>query len=419
MKKMNPRVSLFMFVLFLAVLTGPRTCAALQADPPSSSFVDTQNANDKAREEEEEHYTVAQDSLNQGNYEDAIGEFDSVIKMRGRKTDAAMYWKAYALNKAGNKAQALITIADLKKAFPQSKYVRDAGALEVEIKGAAVNPNDLNDEETKLIALNALMNSDPERAVPLLEKIIHGNYSTKLKEKALFVLSQTTSAKGEEILLAIAKNNGDPELQKRAIRNLGMNSNDRNRAALKEIYESSTDPQIKKAVFQGWLMSGDKKDVLAVAKQEKSPELRREAIKYLGMMGGQAELREMYRNAGSDVETKEAVLTGMMMCGDSEGLAEIAKSEKDPKVMGKVINTLGLVGGEGTIDTLLTIYTTSSDLETKKHVINALFLHGAAKQMVGMARKETNPELKRAWIQKLSLMSGPDVTDYMMEILNK
>ena len=77
------------------------------------------------------------------------------------------------------------------------------------------------------------------------------------------------------------------------------------------------------------------------------------------------------------------------------------------------------MGGEGSIDILLSIYTTSPDIETKRQVINALFLHGAAKQMVAMARKETNPELKRDWIQKLSLMGGPDVTDYMMEILQK
>jgi HEAT repeats len=342
-----------------------------------------------------------------------------VAKMRGRKADAALYWKAYALNKAGNKSQALTTIAELKKTYPQSRYQRDAGVIEVEIRGASVNPNDLNDEDLKITAINALMNSDPEKAVPFVEKIIRGNYSTKLKEKALFVLSQTDSEKATTMLLEIAKSSNDPDLQKRAIRSLGMNGNPRNKAALKEIYQSTSDPSIKKAVFQGWLMCGDKEDVLAVAKQEKSPEVRREAIKFLGMMGGREELRQMYKDAGNDIETKEAVLNGMMMCGDADGLTEIAKSEKDPKAMSKVINTLGLVGGEHTVDTLLSIYSTSPDMETKKHVINALFLHGASKQMVAMARKETNPELKRAWIQKLSLMGGPDVTDYMMEILNK
>jgi HEAT repeat protein len=415
MTKMNRTMIALLFLL--AGFSARALAVPLQGAALESGFVDPQAA-EKANAHEDELYNDATAALNDGDYEGAAGKFDQVAKMRGRKGDAALYWIAYALNKAGNKEQALTTIAELKKSYPQSKYRRDAEALEIEIKGNSVNPNDLSDEDMKVLAINALMNSDPEKAVPLLEKIIRGNYSTKLKEKALFVLSQTSFDKGTEMLIAIAKNNGEPELQKRAIRNLGMNSGRRNRAALKEIYDSASDPQVKKAVFQGWLMSGDKEDVLAVAKQEKSPELRREAIKYLGMMGGRTELRQTYKDAG-DADTKEAVLTGMMMCGDADGLAEIAKTEKDPKVMGKVINTLGLVGGDGSIDVLLSIYSTSPDLETKKHVINALFLHGAAKQMVAMARKETNPELKRAWIQKLSLMGGPEVTDYMMEILNK
>jgi HEAT repeat protein len=415
MTRMNRTTIVF---LFLLIPFAARAQAVLvQGAEPASTFVDPQAA-EKANAHEDELYNEATTALHDNDYEGAAEKFGQVAKMRGRKADAALYWQAVALGKAENKSQALATIAELKKNYPQSRYLRDAGVLAVELKGNSVDPNELTDED-KLIALNGLMNSDPERAVPLLEKIIHGNASPKVKERALFVLSQSGSEKAQQILVAIAKNNSEPELQKRAIRNLGMNGNRRNRAALKEIYESSSDPQIKKVVFQGWLMCGDKEDVLAVAKNEKSPELRREAIRYMGMMGGRDELREMYKNAGSDVETKEAVLQGMMMCGDGEGLAEISKTEKDPKVMGKVINTLGLVGGEHTVDTLLSIYTASSDIETKKHVINALFLHGSSKPMIAMARKETNPELKRAWIQKLSLMGGPDVTDYMMEILNK
>ena len=68
---------------------------------------------------------------------------------------------------------------------------------------------------------------------------------------------------------------------------------------------------------------------------------------------------------------------------------------------------------------LMTIYNSQSDLETKDCHECACSLRNAAKEMVAMARKETNPELKKALTQKLSLMHSPEVTDYMMEILNK
>jgi tetratricopeptide repeat protein len=406
----------FLFVLFLACAYSAAARAAAQ-EVPHASFLEPQSA-DKANAHEEELYSSAKDALDNGDYERAAAQFDEVVKLRGRKADGALYWKAYALNKNGNKAQALTTIGELRKTYPRSTWLRDAAALEQEMRGANVNPENISDEELKLLALQSLMNSDPEKAVPLLEKIIQGNYPPKLKERALFVLSQSGSDKAQQILLAMAKNNGQPDLQKRAIRNLGMNPSTRNRAALKEIYNSSTDISLKKTVFQAWLMCGCKDEVAALAKTEKNPELRREAIRYLGMMGGRAELLEFYKNS-PDAETREAAVGAMLLCGCSHELAEIVQTEKDPAVLDKAINTLGLVGGQESLAALTNLYNSQAPVAQKRKVINALFLHGAGKEMVALARKETNPELKRELIQKMSLMSSPEITEYMMEILNK
>jgi HEAT repeat protein len=390
------------------------------AQGQGSSFAESQNASEKAREEDEV-YEAAQNALNSEEFADAVSGFDAVIKMHGRKADAATYWKAYALNKQGNKGQALTTVAELRKNYPQSRYLRDAGALELEIKSAAghpPNPETVADDELKLLALQSLINSDPERALPILDKVIHGNDSPKVKDRALFVLSQSNSDKAQASLLSIAKAGTDPDLQKRAIRYLGMNGKSRNRAVLKEIYISSSSPEIKKAVFQAWMMCGAKEDVLAVAQQEKSPELRKEAIRYLGIMGGRAELRQLYKQ-NEDAEVKDALLQAMGIGGDVQGMAEFAQNDKDPKVRRRAVRNLGIFGGSEGRNTLVTIYNSQGDMETKKEVINALFLNGAAKQMVDLARKETNPELRKAWIQKLSLMSSPEITEYMMEVLNK
>jgi HEAT repeat protein len=416
---MNRKLFLIAFFFSCAVFSARPGYAAVQ-DVPSASLLDQQTA-EKANTHEDELYSTAKDALDDGEYDDAIKQFDEVIKIHGRKADGALYWKAYALNKAGNKAQALTTIGELRKSYPKSTWLRDAGALEQEMRGATgatVDPQNIPDEELKLLALQSLMNSDPERAVPLLEKIIMGNYPPKLKDKALFVLSQSNSDKAQQILMGLAKANNQPDLQKRAIRYLGMNSSGRNRAVLKEIYNSSTDVGVKKTVFQAWLMGGCKEDVAALARTEKTPELRREAIRYLGMMGGRAELLDFYKNS-PDVETREAAVGAMLLCGCSHELAEIVQTEKDPAVLDKAISTLGMVGGPESLDALIKLYNSQASVSAKKKVINALFLHGAGKEMVTLARKETNPELKRELIQKMSLMSSPEITDYMMEILNK
>jgi HEAT repeat protein len=411
---MNRKLFLILF-LNIVVSFGFSSAAAAQ-QVPSASLLDPQTA-EKVNAHEDELYQSAKDALDNGEYDNAIKQFDEVIKIHGRRADGAMYWKAYGLNKAGNKAQALTAIGELRKNYPKSNWLRDAGALEQEIRGGG-NPENISDEELKLLALQSLLNTDPEKAIPLLEKIIQGNYSPKLKDKALFVLSQSGSDKAQQILMGLAKANNQPELQKRAIRYMGMNGNGRNRAVLKEIYNSSTDMGVKKSVFQAWLMCGCKDDVAALAKTEKSPELRREAIRYLGMMGGRAELLDFYKNS-PDVQTREEAVGAMLLCGCSHELAEIVQTEKDPAVLDKAINTLGLVGGDESLAALTKVYNSQADLSVKKKVINALFLHGAGKEMVALAKKETNPELKRSLISKMSLMNSPEISDYMMEILNK
>ncbi len=411
---MNRKLFLILFLNIVAFFGLASIAGAQQI--PSASLLDPQTA-EKANAHEDELYQSAKDALDNGEYDNAIKQFDEVVKIHGRKADGAVYWKAYALNKAGNKAQALTSIGELRKNYPKSNWLRDAGALEQEIRGVS-NPENISDEELKLLAIQSLMNSDPEKAVPLLEKIITGNYPPKLKDKALFVLSQSGSEKAQQILMGLAKANNQPDLQKRAIRYMGMNGNGGNRAVLKEIYNSSTDMGVKKSVFQAWLMCGCKDDVAALAKTEKNPELRREAIRYLGMMGGRAELLDFYKNS-PDVETRKEAVGAMLMCGCAHELAEIVQTEKDPEVLDKAINTLGLVGGDESLAALTKVYNSQADLATKKKVINALFLHGAGKEMVALAKKETNPQLKRSLIEKMSLMNSPEISDYMMEILNK
>jgi hypothetical protein len=51
--------------------------------------------------------------------------------------------------------------------------------------------------------------------------------------------------------------------------------------------------------------------------------------------------------------------------------------------------------------------------------VEALFIQDAARELVQLARKETDPQMRRELVQKLSLMDSKEAQDYMMEILNK
>ena len=182
----------------------------------------------------DELYDQGRELIEEGRYDRAVERFNRLIDLKSNRTDAALYWKAYSLNKLGQRAEALTALSDLQKQFGDSRWLRDAKALEVEVRSASgqtVAP-DQNDDELKLLALQAIMRNDPDQAVPIIEKMLSGTNSPKVKDRALFVLSQSRSARARDIIAGVVKGNGNPDLQLRAIRDIGQMSGPENRQIL-------------------------------------------------------------------------------------------------------------------------------------------------------------------------------------------
>ena len=191
---------------------------------------------------ESDLYDQGTKALDASQWEKALATFDQVIQMHGPHADGALYWKAYALNKLERREDALTVLATLEKSYAQSRWNNDAKALEVEIRqsmGQTVSPDNVSNEDLKLIAINGLMNSDPERAFPLLEKVLQGNQSPRVKERALFVLAQSGSPKARSIISSIARGQGDRALQRKALQDLALFGGKESKAELAEIYAGS------------------------------------------------------------------------------------------------------------------------------------------------------------------------------------
>ncbi|HSL21734.1 MAG TPA: HEAT repeat domain-containing protein [Vicinamibacterales bacterium] len=381
---------------------------------PAASF------DDAAQSREEEAYERAREAIDDEQWQRAIEGFDRVIAMKGSRADVAMYWKAYAQNRAGQRAEALNTLAELNKAFPRSRTREEARALEIEIRnagGQTVDPTKLQDEEIKLYALQALAHQDPAEAVPMLEKILKGGSSPKLKERALFVLAQMSDSRARQVLASAAKDDAHPEIQSKAIQYLGVHGGSENRALLAEVYQTSTNVSVKKRVLRAWMVSGEKARIVAAASGEKDPELRAEAIQQLGVMGGQDELAKLYaQETAKDV--KKRILQAMFIGGRSDRLLELAKSETDPELRRTAVRNLGLMGAAKTGAALVEIYNTEKDPAVRRAVIEGLFLQNNAEALVALARKENDAAMKGEMVRKLSLMGRNKVAmDYLMELL--
>jgi HEAT repeat protein len=167
------------------------------------------------------------------------------------------------------------------------------------------------------------------------------------------------------------------------------------------------------------MVAGDRVRVLAAANTEKVPELRQEAVRQLGAMGAREELWQMYQKESAP-EVKRQILSSLFVSGDAQRLIDVANTEQNPELRRRAVQHLGTMGRSKTGDALAGIYAKEKETDIKRYVINALFVQNNAESLVAIARKETDPALKRDIVSKLSNMTKSKVAmDYLMEILNK
>lgn len=404
-------------------------CGVLSLPVPSASGLIFQPADNDAGQtnasqtnaHEDQLYSDATRAINEGRWSDAESLLDQVIDQHGRRADGALYWKAYVENKEGRASDALKTCSDLRQSYPKSNWLKECSALEIEVRGKSgspVQPQAEQDEDLKLLALNSLMQSGDANALPILQQILEGQQSERLKERALFVLAQDQSKPAQDVFGQIVRGEKDPNLQLKAVQLLAVTKGSQAANTLADIYAKSSNQSVKKAVLNSYLIMGTPDKLLQVAQHESDPELTRHAINELGALGAVSQLSSMYQATASK-DTKAAIINAFVAAGGkgADALRAIASSEQDPDLRRRAIRNLGVAGGSSAIPTLLSLYSKSTDEESKKAVADALFVAGDAHDLVSLARAEKDPSAKRDIVGKLAVMHDKEATDYMMEIL--
>jgi hypothetical protein len=421
-------------------------------------------------------YERGRQAIDRKSWQEAIEAF-ALAAQDEALADDGLYWQAYAYSKIPDAKRALELVASLESRFPRSPYRDDAQALAAEIRGGSARGAASEDEDLKLMALNGLMQADEESAIPLLEEFLTSEKSTRLRERALFVLAQSESEKAHAILARVARGERDPELQRKAIRYLGVHGNDRGLALLAELYRELSSTEARAAVLESFMIAGDEKRLLDLARNEPDPELRGRAIHLLGTMDASAELWELYQSEASE-EVKEKMLQAFLIAGDDEHLLEVARDRRGseelrgsaiqllgaegaedalwrlyqeessletkkqilhalfvagghekiaqvaadksqpPEIRKAAIHNLGVSGDEA-VPALLALYRSEADREVKKRVLEALFINDAVKELIEIARAESDPELKKRAVEKIALMGSKEAKDFLMELLKK
>ena len=416
-------------------------------------------------------FREARETLNRGDYRRAAQAFGEIPRRwpRSRYAPDAYYWQAFALSKQQNAGVAELRAARtaltaLRRDYPRAD-VRDAAALRANVVGRLAQlgdadavqensrsaatasrpspapapraaqqpcPDDDDEDDTRVVALNALLQMDAESAVPILKQVLARKdaCSVVLRRKAVFLLSQKRSPETADILVDLVRNDPDREVREQAIFWLSQVDGARAVDALEGILRTSNDAGIQeKAVFalsqHRSTRAGELLREFAL-RNEAPVELRGQAIFWLGQQhaGESARfLRELYGRINND-ELKEKVVFSLSQHRAPENaqfLLDIALDNAESAEMRKQALFWAGQSRSVSIERLTQLYDQVSDTEVKEQLI---FVYSqrrdqaAVDKLMDIAKNERDAELRKKAIFWLGQVNDPRVARFLLDLIN-
>ena len=260
-------------------------------------------------------------------------------------------------------------------------------------------------DSLRMAALEALISAPPERALPIVDKVLSGNHSAELKESALFILSQMETPESQSRLLAFA-NDSQGELQAEAIRMIGIGGDKDALAALGDIYRTGGG-EVREAVLEAYLIAGDKDAVFNIAINTENEEEFSDAVNMLGAMGANEQLRELRGRAG----LSDSLIEAYAISGDAESLRELAMDASNPEMQKRAIEALGIVGGDEVNQTLIALYDSTENSDIRESALEGMLIAGHDAGVLELYRKADNAAEKRRLLEYLVMMDSDAVWD--------
>jgi len=373
-----------------------------------------------ARKELNQLYWQGQESLKQSDWSTALKRFAELEKQLRAKepqsADAAIYWQAYALLQAKRTTEAKATVERLHHDFPASRWSKDADALLRQTQPAAATARESagaaagDDDDIAEIAVEGLMNAPPERAVPLLKKVLQSRHSDKVKKRALFVLSQIDEDAALDSVVDVAKTSNDPALREEAIRMLGVSGEDRAIKRLGELYAVSKDPRERRAIIQAWLVADRKDLILTSARNEADGSVRQAAIQALGALDASSELKQLF-DSTKDPASQREIIQALGVAGDVKSLTVIAEGTQPDEIRVEAIQALGVAGDEGGSAALVRLYPKAGSPALRDAVMQGLLVAGDGDALLQLYRQAKTKEEKQALLRFITTTNSDAALD--------
>jgi len=436
-------------------------------------------------------YRQARERMNRGDYRKAAELFMEVAKRAGKAPLAgdALYWNAYSLYREGGSGslnEALSALDRLNEEFPSAATLGDASTLRIRVCGELAKRGDEQcaaqvaesaaagearaggrvsvgrpgltglqrgrrvvaesprgrasaqepgcpdeDDDERIAALNALLQMDADRALPILEKVLarRDKCSVSLRRKAVFLVSQKGDARAADILMGAVRNDPDGEVREQAVFWLGQTRDDRAVDMLQEILQKeSNDEVLEKAVFAlSQHRSQRASTILRDLAQRDGAALkvREQAIFWLGQQrdGANAELLKSLYGRVKEEELKEKIIfsiSQMRASDNNRWLLDVAMNGKEPMEMRKKALFWAGQSRATSMDDLAALYNKTDDREMKEQII---FVYSqrrdpsAVDKLMEIAKSDKDKELRKKAIFWLSQSRDPRAAKFLEDII--
>jgi HEAT repeat protein len=327
------------------------------------------------------------------------------------------------------KADARAAKADAREAARSSRGARS---------GASKSPcsdGDDDDTDMRIAALNALMQMDSDRAMPILKKVLarRDACSEVLRRKAVFIVAQKQSSESADLLINAARNDPDEEVRQQAVFWLSEVHSDRAIAALDSLLRESKDQELQeKAIFAiSNTNTARGAEILRRFAESNAPEeLRAKAVFWLGQSArrnypdNEAFLRQLFDKTQSE-EIQGAII---------QAIAEGSSEENARWLLSEVLNTKQTVetrkkalfwaGQQHRFDVnlLVPLYDKITDQELKEHFIFVLSERResvAMDKLITIAKTDKDREMRKKALFWLAQKNDPRVKQLLMEIIDQ
>jgi HEAT repeat protein len=433
-------------------------------------------------------YRAARQALNRSQYTRAAELFSSIRDKypRSAYVPNTYYWQAFALYRDGSEEalraarEALQTQASR---FPKATTRRDAEALLRRVQGGLARLGDADatadvteeadnvaplvavvpgvppigagrptitprpgrqyrlhnescddEDDIRIAAVNALLQMDADRAVPILKTILarRDTGSTCLRRKAVFLVSQKRSQETSAILLNAVRSDPDQEVREQAVFWLSQVPGDETVAALDSILrDPKTPPEIQeKAIFALSQHRSPRAGAILrdfAARRDVSTDLREKAIFWIGQNRSPENaqfLKDLFAKVEND-DLKDKIIFSLSQMGGADNyrwLMDIALNQaEDMEIRKKALFWAGQ-GHNVDVADLVRLYDSMKDREMREQLI---FVYSqrredaALDKLFQIGKNDPDRELRKKAIFWIGQSRSPRASAYLQELINQ